>query len=134
MRYLCDDNAAWIKQVIPTFGEQEARAFTTVESACGRKQSHRMPNIVRTAIKLAQASDEKARAEGGYDSDDFGDIRNPESFFYHIHEMPRKLPKLIRLLISKTPRIYQLPYPRLSSPAGCPSLQHSLPIYRQCGA
>ena len=107
LRYLCDDNAAWIKQVIPTFGEQEARAFTTVESACGRKQSHRMPNIVRTAIKLAQASDEKARAEGGYDSDDFGDIRNPESFFYHIHEMPRKLPKLIRLLISKTPRIYQ---------------------------
>ena len=107
LRYLCDDNAAWIKQVIPTFGEQEARAFTTVESACGRKQSHRMPNIVRTAIKLAQASDEKARAEGGYDSDDFGDIHNPESFFYHIHEMPRKLPKLIRLLISKTPRIYQ---------------------------
>ena len=107
LRYLCDDNPAWIKQVIPTFGEQEARAFTTVESACGRKQSHRMPNIVRTAIKLAQASDEKARAEGGYDSDDFGDIRNPESFFYHIHEMPRKLPKLIRLLISKTPRIYQ---------------------------
>ena len=107
LRYLCDDNPAWIKQVIPTFGEQESRAFTTVESACGRKQSHRMPNIVRTAIKLAQASDEKARAEGGYDSDDFGDIRNPESFFYHIHEMPRKLPKLIRLLISKTPRIYQ---------------------------
>ena len=107
LRYLCDDNPAWIKQVIPTFGEQEARAFTTVESACGRKQSHRMPNIVRTAIKLAQASEEKARAEGGYDSDDFGDIRNPESFFYHIHEMPRKLPKLIRLLISKTPRIYQ---------------------------
>ena len=107
LRYLCDDNPAWIKQVIPTFGEQEARAFATVESACGRKQSHRMPNIVRTAIKLAQASDEKARAEGGYDSDDFGDIRNPESFFYHIHEMPRKLPKLIRLLISKTPRIYQ---------------------------
>ena len=107
LRYLRDDDPAWIKQVIPTFGEQEARAFTTVESACGRKQSHRMPNIVRTAIKLAQASDEKARAEGGYDSDDFGDIHNPESFFYHIHEMPRKLPKLIRLLISKTPRIYQ---------------------------
>ena len=107
LRYLCDDNPTWIKQVIPTFGEQEQRAFTTVESACGRKQSHRMPNIVRTAIKLAQASDEKARAEGGYDADDFGDIHNPESFFYHIHEMPRKLPKLIRLLISKTPRIYQ---------------------------
>lgn len=107
LRYLCDDNPAWIKQVIPTFGEQEARAFTTVESACGRKQSHRMPNIVRTAIKLAQASDEKARAEGCYDAEDFGDIHNPDSFFYHIHEMPRKLPKLIRLLISKTPRIYQ---------------------------
>ena len=39
LRYLCDDNATWIKQVIPTFGEEKKRAFTTVDSACQRKQS-----------------------------------------------------------------------------------------------
>ena len=54
LRYLCDDNAAWIKQIIPTFGEEQNRAFATVESACNRKQGHRLPNIVRTAIKLSQ--------------------------------------------------------------------------------
>ena len=107
LRYLCDDNAAWIKQVIPTFGEDQQRAFSTVDSACNRKQSHRMPSIVRNAIRLVQEADSKAKADGNFDDEDFGDIHNPESYFYNIHQMPQKLPKLIKLLISKTPAIYQ---------------------------
>ena len=106
LRYLCDDNATWIKQVIPTFGEEKKRAFTTVDSACQRKQSHRMPMIVRKAISLCQ--EERARGKAAdYDADEFGDIQNPDSYFYRIHEMPQKLPRLIRLLVSKTPAIYQ---------------------------
>ncbi len=106
LRYLCDDNATWIKQVIPTFGEEKKRAFTTVDSACQRKQSHRMPMIVRKAISLCQ--EERARGKAAdYDADEFGDILNPDSYFYRIHEMPQKLPRLIRLLVSKTPVIYQ---------------------------
>ena len=107
LRYLCDDNAAWIKQIIPTFGEEQQRAFFTVDSACNRKQSHRMPSIVRNAIRLVQEADSKAKADGNFDDEDFGDIHNPESYFYNIHQMPQKLPKLIKLLISKTPAIYQ---------------------------
>ena len=106
LRYLCDDNAAWIKQVIPTFGEEQKRAFTTVDSACQRKQSHRMPMIVRKAITLCQEERARGRASD-YDADEFGDILNPDSYFYRIHEMPPKLPRLIRLLVSKTPAIYQ---------------------------
>lgn len=106
LRYLCDDNAAWIKQVIPTFGEEQKRAFTTVDSACQRKQSHRMPMIVRKAISLCQEERARGRASD-YDADEFGDILNPDSYFYRIHEMPQKLPRLIRLLVSKTPAIYQ---------------------------
>ena len=106
LRYLCDDNATWIKQVIPTFGEEKKRAFTTVDSACQRKQSHRMPMIVRKAISLCQ--EERARGKAAdYDAGEFGDILNPDSYFYRIHEMPQKLPRLIRLLVSKTPAIYQ---------------------------
>lgn len=106
LRYLCDDNRDWIKAILPTFGEEQKRAFTTVDSACQRKQSHRMPMIVRKAITLCQ----EERARGGasdYDADEFGDILNPDSYFYRIHEMPQKLPRLIRLLVSKTPAIYQ---------------------------
>ena len=106
LRYLCDDNATWIKQVIPTFGEEKKRAFTTVDSACQRKQSHRMPMIVRKAISLCQQEQARGKAED-YDADEFGDIMNPDSYFYRIHEMPQKLPRLIRLLVSKTPAIYQ---------------------------
>lgn len=106
LRYLCDDNATWIKQVIPTFGEEKKRAFTTVDSACQRKQSHRMPMIVRKAISLCQEERERGKA-ADYDADEFGDILNPDSYFYRIHEMPQKLPRLIRLLVSKTPAIYQ---------------------------
>lgn len=106
LRYLCDDNATWIKQVIPTFGEEKKRAFTTVDSACQRKQSHRMPMIVRKAINLCLQEQARGKA-AGYDADEFGDILNPDSYFYRIHEMPQKLPRLIRLLVSKTPAIYQ---------------------------
>ncbi len=106
LRYLCDDNRDWIKAILPTFGEEQKRAFTTVDSACQRKQSHRMPMIVRKAISLCQ--EERARGKAAdYDADEFGDIQNPDSYFYRIHEMPQKLPRLIRLLVSKTPAIYQ---------------------------
>ena len=106
LRYLCDDNADWVKSVIPIFGEEQRRAFTTVESACARKQSHVMPSIVRKAIKLCQDELEKGQGKN-YEEADFGDIANPNSYFYHVNELPTKLPRLIKLLVSKTPKMYQ---------------------------
>ena len=106
LRYICDDNADWVKSVIPIFGEEQKRAFTTVESACSRKQSHVMPGIVRKAIKLCQDELEKGQGKN-YEEADFGDIGNPNSYFYHVNELPQKLPRLIKLLVSKTPKMYQ---------------------------
>ena len=106
LRYICDDNADWVKSVIPIFGEEQKRAFTTVESACSRKQSHVMPGIVRKAIKLCQDELEKGQ-DKNYEEADFGDIGNPNSYFYHVNELPTKLPRLIKLLVSKTPKMYQ---------------------------
>ena len=123
LRYLCDDNPAWIKQVIPTFGEERSRAFATVESACNRRQAHRLPGIVRKAIKLSQDDESKAMCAGCFDDDDFGDIHNPESYFYNIHQMPQKLPKLIKLLVSKTPEIYR---PAVSQAVFPPLASHLL--------
>ena len=123
LRYLCDDNPAWIKQVIPTFGEEQNRAFATVESACNRRQAHRLPGIVHKAIKLSQDDESKAMCAGCFDDDDFGDIHNPESYFYNIHQMPQKLPKLIKLLVSKTPEIYR---PAVSQAVFPPLASHLL--------
>ena len=106
LRYICDDNADWVKSVIPIFGEEQKRAFTTVESACSRKQSHVMPGIVRKAIKLCLDELEKGQGKN-YEEADFGDIGNPDSYFYHVNELPTKLPRLIKLLVSKTPKMYQ---------------------------
>ena len=106
LRYICDDNADWVKSVIPIFGEEQKRAFITVESACSRKQSHVMPGIVRKAIKLCQDELEKGQGKN-YEEADFGDIGNPNSYFYHVNELPPKLPRLIKLLVSKTPKMYQ---------------------------
>ena len=107
LRYVCDDNPEWIKQIIPTFGEDREKAFTTVDSACQRKQNARMPNIVRRALKMAEAETQIANTTGGFDSDNFGDTEREGSYFYHVQELPKKLPALIKLLISKTPDIYQ---------------------------
>ena len=106
LRYICDDNADWVKSVIPIFDEEQRRAFTTVESACARKQSHVMPGIVRKAIKLCQDELEKGQGKN-YEEADFGDIGTPDSYFYHVNELPTKLPRLIKLLVSKTPKMYQ---------------------------
>lgn len=44
LRYICNNEAAWIKQVIEIFGEDEAKAFASVESACKVAQSSEMPS------------------------------------------------------------------------------------------
>ena len=47
LRYICNSEAAWIKQVIEIFGEDEAKAFASVESACKVAQSSEMPQLVK---------------------------------------------------------------------------------------
>ena len=66
LRYICNSEVAWIKQVIEIFGEDEAKAFASVENACKVAQSTEMPQLVKQAIEfarknyLAQQATEKA--------------------------------------------------------------------------
>ena len=54
LRYICNSEAAWIKQVIETFGEDEAKAFATVENACKVAQSTAIPDLVKQAVETAR--------------------------------------------------------------------------------
>ena len=92
LRYLCNSEAAWIKQVIEIFGEDEAKAFASVESACKVAQSSEMPQLVKQAVEIARKNylAKQATEKAGI----YADVPP---------QMPARLPKLIKLLTSKVP-------------------------------
>ena len=92
LRYICNSEAAWIKQVIEIFGEDEAKAFASVESACKVAQSSEMPQLVKQAVQLARKNylAKQATEKAGI----YADVPP---------QMPARLPKLIKLLTSKVP-------------------------------
>ena len=94
LRYVCDDNPEWIAQVLPTYGEEKPKFLSTVKSACQRIQTKTMPRIIKRTLAICKQR---------FDSE----FRNHKSEMGIPPEMPNKLPPLIRLLVSKTPKIYQ---------------------------
>ena len=98
LRYICNSEAAWIKQVIEIFGEDEAKAFASVESACKVAQSSEMPLLVKQAVELARKNylAKQATEKAGI----YADVPP---------QMPAKLPKLIKLLTSKVPADFKAP-------------------------
>ena len=92
LRYICNSEAAWIKQVIEIFGEDEAKAFASVENACKVAQSTEMPQLVKQAVEIARKNylAKQATEKAGI----YADVPP---------QLPAKLPKLIKLLTSKVP-------------------------------
>ena len=98
LRYICNSEAAWIKQVIEIFGEDEVKAFASVESACKVAQSSEMPQLVKQAVELARKNylAKQATEKAGI----YADVPP---------QMPARLPKLIKLLTSKVPDDFKAP-------------------------
>ena len=101
LRYICNDDPQWIAEVLPTYGEAREKWMATIRSACNRSQNKTMPKVLMTAI-------EQARLINVDDNDDHNTVGTDGSGNGVLPpEMPSKLPPLIKLLISKTPKIYQ---------------------------
>lgn len=98
LRYICNNDPEWIKQVILTYGEDEQKAFAAVDSACKVAQSAVMPEKVKQAIELARKNylAKQATEKAGI----YADVPP---------QMPAKLPKLIKLLTSKVPADFKAP-------------------------
>ena len=98
LRYICNSEAAWIKQVIEIFGEDEAKAFASVESACKVAQSSEMPQLVKQAVELARKNHlaKQATEKAGI----YAEVPP---------QLPAKLPKLIKLLTSKVQDDFKAP-------------------------
>ena len=98
LRYICNSEAAWIKQVIEIFGEDETKALASVESACKVAQSSEMPQLVKQAVELARKNylAKQATEKAGI----YAEVPP---------QLPAKLPKLIKLLTSKVQDDFKAP-------------------------
>ena len=98
LRYICNSEAAWIKQVIEIFGEDETKALASVESACKVAQSSEMPQLVKQAVELARKNHlaKQATEKAGI----YAEVPP---------QLPAKLPKLIKLLTSKVQDDFKAP-------------------------
>ena len=93
LRHVCNDDAEWIKQVLPNFGEDQQRVDQSIESACRRQQSKTVPQKLQAALQLARS---RVNIEKGVDPESL--MRQPQ--------MPDRLPAPIRLCVSKAPKGY----------------------------
>ena len=95
LRYVTNDDPEWIAQVLPTYGEGRDKWMATIRSACNRNQTKQMPRIMKRTLAIC-----KQRAEENSQfTIDNSQLAPPA--------MPNKLPPLIKLLVSRTPKVYR---------------------------
>ena len=93
LRYITDNNEALLLQIMPRYGLSEEEMRGLIHSACSAK-FYSMPKLMQEIIsELSPHETSEQPQEKG-----LGDTPP---------QMPRKLPPLIRLLLSKTPDIYK---------------------------
>ena len=96
LRYVCNDDADWISQILPTYGEARDKWMASIRSACNRNQTKTMPRIMKRTLAICR----QREAENASLTTHHSELNAPPP-------MPKRLPPLIKLLVSRTPRIYQ---------------------------
>lgn len=96
LRYITDDNEDTLYEVMPHcgLGEQEMRAI--IRSACRDSYRHGVPAMMRKAVAMAKSK------KYGLKINDDNENENEQP-----PQMPAELPRLIKLLVSRTPDIYK---------------------------
>ena len=96
LRYVCNDDPEWIAQILPTYGEAKEKWMHSIQSACARNQTRAMPRIMKRTLNICK----QREAEESEISNQKSEIDSPPP-------MPKRLPPLIKLLVSRTPDIYK---------------------------
>ena len=94
LRYVCNDDATWISQILPTYGEARDKWLASIRSACNRNQTKKMPRIMKRTLAICKERKEE-------------ELMTHNSELISPPKMPNRLPPLIKLLVSRTPKIYQ---------------------------
>ena len=96
LRYITDNNEEHLLQIMPNYGLKEDEMRTLIHHACIAK-FYGIPRSLQKLLKDLEST-QGNNSELGTDNSEL-ENRPPE--------MPKKLPPLIRLLVSRTPKIYR---------------------------
>ena len=97
LRYITDNDEEHLLQIMPNFGLKEEEMKQLIHSACIAK-FYGIPKSLQKLLKDLQS-------DSGQEEE--SEIINQKSDIDTPPAMPKKLPPLIKLLVSKTPKIYQ---------------------------
>ncbi len=94
LRHVCNNDAQWIRQVLPDFGEDHDRVTETIKSACKRKQSAAMSNKMKLTLDLCRRQLLIENAD-------------ERRLLMQEPKLPQRLPSLLREIVMKMPEKYR---------------------------
>ena len=89
LRYICNDDAAWVASILPTYGEEPQKHRQTIQSAINRPMSRTMPETLARALRVSAANSQLTAHSS-----------QPSAL---PPALPAVLPEPIALLTSRTP-------------------------------
>ena len=101
LRYIADNDEALLLQVMPRYGLSEEEMRGLIHSACSAKW-YSMPKMMREAIENEERRMKNEESTAEDENSSFGG----EADILH-SSLPKRLPALIKLLVSRTPDVYK---------------------------
>ena len=101
LRYIADNDEALMLQVMPRYGLSEEEMKGLIHSACSAKW-YSMPKMMRQALENEERRMKNEESTAEDENSSFGG----EADILH-SSLPKRLPALIKLLVSRTPDVYK---------------------------
>ena len=101
LRYIADNDEALLLQVMPRYGLSEEEMRGLIHSACSAKW-YAMPKMMRQALNNGEGKMKNEEWPAEDENSSFGG----EADILH-SSLPKRLPALIKLLVSRTPDVYK---------------------------
>ena len=101
LRYIADNDEALMLQVMPRYGLSEEEMRGLIHSACSAKW-YSMPRMMRQALENEERRMKNEESTADDENSSFGG----EADILH-SSLPKRLPALIKLLVSRTPDVYK---------------------------
>ncbi len=96
LRHICDNNAEWLMEIIPTYGLPEEEWKKTIANACKDGLKYGTTKVLQNAFAKLKIGTNALAPQGGTPSNLEGENGIPP-------KLPTKLPSLIRLLTKNVP-------------------------------
>ena len=100
LRHICDNNAEWLMEIIPTYGLPEEEWKKTIQNACKDGLKYGTTKVLQAALAKLRVVSSELRVDSALSTQNSELSSVPP-------KMPSKLPPLIELLLSRTPDIYK---------------------------